>query len=78
MRECNIAEHLSFDESGFLDRYLRERQRFFNTTCQFIISETESAEELNRTVLSHAYQQGWISITEFQRWNSQLAGLAID
>lgn len=78
MRECRVAQDLGFYESGVIDRYLRERQRFFNSACQFIISETESPEELNRTVLSHAYQQGWISITEFQRWNSQLAGLASD
>ncbi|CAG9295335.1 hypothetical protein [Celerinatantimonas diazotrophica] len=71
--QVNHSAALSFAESGFVDRYLKARERFFNTDCQFIIQEKESDQELSRSALSHAYQQGWISITEFQRWNSQLA-----
>ncbi|MFM2481920.1 hypothetical protein [Celerinatantimonas sp. YJH-8] len=73
MQMYHSAKASSFVESGFIDRYLKERQRYFNSACQFIISEQETPEELTRSALSHAYQQGWISITQFQQWNSQLA-----
>ena len=69
----HAATEMSFAESGLVDRYLKERQSFFNSACQFVIETPETSEELTRSALSHAYQQGWISITEFQRWNSQLA-----
>ncbi|MFM2486299.1 hypothetical protein [Celerinatantimonas yamalensis] len=64
---------LSFAESGYIDRYLKAREQFFKSACQFVVKERESEQDLSRSALSHAYQQGWISITEFQRWNSQLA-----
>lgn len=73
MQMYHTAKELSFAETGLVDRYMKARQQFFNRDCQFVISEQETPEELTRSALSHAYEQGWISITQFQRWNSQLA-----
>lgn len=71
--QVNHCAAASFAESGLVDRYLEARKRYIATDCQFVILEQETRQELTRSALSHAYQQGWISVNEFQRWNSQLA-----
>lgn len=67
-----MRSDINFAKTGLLSRYLAERERFFKGACCFVPDSHHNLKEQQQSALQHAYQQSWISISEFQHWSQQL------
>lgn len=61
-----------FAKTGLLNRYLAEREQYFKGACCFVPDSHQDLQQQQQSALQHAYQQSWISISEFQHWSQQL------